>query len=199
MLDLFGLAVRAPVEVFAIFRNRRSQFVDALVLRGYCAHDLRLPAVAFRSEFEHRFELRFQVVHAFAIGFIQYENVSDLHQAGLHVLDIVTHAGHEQNERAIREADDIHFVLPDTYCFHQHVLLPCRVQNESDIARGACQPTQGTTRRHGADENSSVARMPLHVNAVAQNRAARVRARGIDGDNSHLFSRAAIVRGKTIH
>jgi hypothetical protein len=39
----------------------------------------------------------------------------------------------------------------------------------------------------------------LHANAVAKNRAARVRARGIDGDNSHLFSGAAIVRGKTIY
>ncbi len=41
--------------------------------------------------------------------------------------------------------------------------------------------------------------MSLHPNAVPQNRAARIRAGGIDGYNSHLFARAAIVRGEAIY
>ena len=60
------------------------------------------------------------------------------------------------------------------------ILLARGIQHQSDIARGARQAAQKSARRHGTNEDARVAGMSLHANAIAQDRAARVRTRRIE-------------------
>ncbi len=70
----------------------------------------------------------------------------------------------------------------------EHELLSCGIQNQRDIARRARQAAKKSARRHRANKNARVARVALHADAIAQNRAARVRTRRIDGDNPNVIS-----------
>jgi len=84
----------------------------------------------------------------------------------------------EQNERCNPRGGTISTSSCQTPTVSRDVVLPCRIQNESDIARGACQSHPGKPRVDMERmKNSSVVACP-HTNAVAQNRAASVRARG---------------------
>ena len=198
MLDLSFLSLRAVSEALAVIGNRRGKFVDAFIFRSYGANNRRLPAVAFRGELQHRFQLRFEPFDAVAVRFIQHENVRDLHQAGLHILHIVAHARHEQDQRAVCETHDIHFILADAHGFDEHVLFSGGVENQRDIARGPREATEKSTRRHRPDENSRIAGVALHAYAVAENRSARVRARGIDGNDANVIPRRSVMCGQTI-
>src|SRR5262249_17020494 len=77
-------------KVRAEFLDRFRKQSDALILRGHGADDGRMPAVARCDQREHRQKLLLQAVRTFAIRFVQYKDVRDFHQPGLHVLDIVS-------------------------------------------------------------------------------------------------------------
>ena len=61
----------------------------------------------------------FHALGAFAVTFVDHEDVRDFHDAGLDRLHIVTHAGNEDHNRDVCEANDIDFILADAYGFNQ--------------------------------------------------------------------------------
>ena len=79
MLHPLGLAFGAVLGAFTEFRYFAGKPVDAFVLRGHGAHDVRLPTISFRDKLEHRLDLRIEPVRAFTVGFVQHENIRDLH------------------------------------------------------------------------------------------------------------------------
>ena len=205
--------LRALAKAFPVPGNGPGEFIHAFIFRGHGADNFRFPPVAFGSKLEHRLQFRLQAVRSIAVRFIQNKNVGNLHQAGLHILHVVAHARHEQDERAIRKPHDVHFILADAHGFDQHKFVPGGVQNQRHIARRARddslevlevgreverEAAEKPARRHRADENSRVARVALHPYAVAQDRAARVRAGGIDRDNSDVISLPSIASGQPI-
>ena len=133
-----------------------------------------MPAIARHHQREHGVELLFQAVGAFAVGFVQHENVADFHQAGFHVLDVVAKAGDQNDEHAIGQAHDVDFILADADGFDQHLTLARRIEQQRHFGGGARQAAQKTARGHRADEDAGVAGVALHADAVAQNRAAGV-------------------------
>ncbi len=143
-------------------------------------------------------ELLLQAIGSFAIGFVQDEDVADLHQSGFHVLNIVAKAWNKNDEDAIGETDDIDFILADANGFDQHLTLPCRIEEQSHFGGSAGQPAEKPARGHGADENACVRGVALHANAIAQNRASGIRAGGINGDDANGFLALAVIRGQAI-
>ena len=133
-----------------------------------------MPAIALRRERLHGQQLLLEAVGAFAIGFIQHKNIGDFHQAGFDVLDFIAEAGDEDDDGAIGQLHDIHFVLPDANRFNKDGVFSSGVEKQSDIGGGASEATKETTRRHGADEDAFILRVALHADAVAENGAAGV-------------------------
>ena len=64
-------------------------------------------------------DFAFHLLRALAITLVDHEDVGDLHDAGLDGLDVVAHAGNENHNRDVGEADDIDFILPDADGFDQ--------------------------------------------------------------------------------
>ena len=95
MLDVFSLALAAGLKMLSKFRHRLGQFLNALILRGYRAHDRRVPSVARHHQRQHGQQLLLQPVGAFTIGFVQDKNVADLHEPGLHALNVIAKPRHE--------------------------------------------------------------------------------------------------------
>ena len=157
-------------------RDLPRQFADALILRGDRTNHRRPPAVPIGNNLQNSAQLFLITSRALAIGFVDHENVRNLHQPGLQALHVVAHAGHQHHNRAIRQPHDFNFALPHAHCLDQDNILASSVQQQRCVARGLRQATQISARGHGPDENPFVARMALHADAIAQNRATGKRA-----------------------
>ena len=184
VIDVFFFALAAGFEMLAEFVDGGGEIVDAAIFRGDGANDGRMPAIAGHDEREHGVKLLFEAISAFAIGFVEDENIANFHQAGFHVLDVVAEAGDEDDENAIGETDDIDFVLADADGFDEDLALACGVEEKRNFSGGTSQAAEESARGHGADENAGVAGVALHANAIAENSAAGVGAGGIDGDDA---------------
>ena len=122
---------------------------------------------------EHRFELRLKTVGAGVVGLVDHENVRDLQDAGLDRLDIVAHPRDENDKNGIGRANDINLVLTHTDRLDDDDVVTGGIEQIDGVGGRARQTTKGAARRHRADEDSRVDRVPHHPDAVAENRPPR--------------------------
>src|SRR5258708_21800347 len=129
---LFG-ALSAGFELVAEFVDGGGEVVDAAVLRGDGSNDGRMPAVSRHYQRKHSVNLLFDAIGALAIRFVEDEDVSDFHQAGFHVLNVIAEAGHENDDHAIGEANDVNFILANADGFDEDSMLSCVVEKQRDF------------------------------------------------------------------
>ena len=147
---------------------------------------------------QQRFDFGNRAVSAFAIRFVHHENIRDLHHACLHHLHIVTHAGHQHDDRDVGGARDLDLILPDTDRLDRDDMLAGGIEHERGIRRRPRQPAQMAPRRHAANEHAGILRVRLHANAIAEHGAAAERARRIDGNDADGLAGLAPPRDQTI-
>src|SRR5215469_8086107 len=198
MLDVSLAALAARFEMLAESFERGGKFVDSAVFRGHRADDNWMPPVAGHDQGEHGVKLLFEAARSFAVAFVENKNVSDLHQAGFHVLNVVAEAGNQHDDDAIGQSYDINLILADANGLNQDLMLARCIEEKSDFRRSTREAPEKTSGGHGADENAAVAGVTLHADAVAENGAARVRACGVDGHDADALFLLAIVRGEAI-
>ena len=198
MLLMLLFALSAGFEMDAKFVDGGGESVNSDVLCSDGSNDGRMPAVSRHDERKHGVELLFEAVGAFAVGFVEDEDVRDFHEARFHGLNVVTEAGNENDDDTIGEADDVNFILADADGFDEDLFFACGVQDECDFGSGSRKAAEKTACGHGADEDAGVAGMALHADAIAENGAAGVRAGGIDGDDSDFLAGFAIVSGEAV-
>src|SRR5882724_4595778 len=153
MLGVFFCAFAAGFEMDPEFSDGFGERVDSLVFGSDSTNYWRMPAVARHHQRQHGVQLLFQAVGAFAIGFVQHKNIADLHQAGLHVLNVVAEARHQNHDHAIGKPDDVNFVLADANRFNQDLPLAGRVQEQRDFGGGSSESAQKSARGHGSDKD----------------------------------------------
>src|SRR5205807_10263188 len=66
------------------------------------------------------------------------------------------------------------------------------VQYGSDVGGGAGEPAEGAACGHAANVDARISVVILHADAVAENRSARVGARGIDRDDAQRLAFAPV-------
>src|SRR5882724_1014974 len=195
VLGVFFGAFTAGFKMGAKFGDGRGEIVDAFVLRGDRSNDRRMPAVSGHYQRKHGVNLFFQSVGTFAIRFVENEDVSDLHQASFHVLNVVAQTGHQNDDHAISEANDVNFVLADSDGFDEDLMLARSVEKQRHFGGGASEAAKKSTRGHGANENAGVTGMALHSNAIAKDCAASVGTGGIYRDYADAFVLLAMLSG----
>jgi hypothetical protein len=68
----------------------------------------------------------------------------------------------------LRDAGDLHFVLPYAYRFDDDEVFACRIQQHGQVRGRPRQAADRTARRHGAYEDALVGVVAQHAYAVAQ-------------------------------
>src|SRR6267154_1296356 len=147
MLLMFFFALPAGFEMDAEFIDGGGERVNSDVLCSDGSNHGRMPAVSRHDERKHGVERLLEAVSAFAVGFVEDEDVRDFHQARFHGLNVITEAGNENNDDAIGEADDVNFILADADGFDEDLFFARGVQDECDFGSGARDGTDFT----GAD------------------------------------------------
>src|SRR5439155_24866847 len=78
----------------------------------------------------------------------------------------------------------------------QDVVVAGDVQDVDGVEGRPGHAAESAAGRHAADVHPLVPRQVAHADAIAHDRAARVRARGIDGDDPHLVPELAQAAGE---
>jgi hypothetical protein len=102
--------------------------VDAVVRRHVPE---RLP----KAEPEHQLHLVTKALGARAVGLVDYEDVGDLHEAGLERLDRVARLGDEHDDARVRRARHVELALPNADGLDDHAVEAEGVQDVGDFAR----------------------------------------------------------------
>ena len=137
------------------------------------------------SQFQHRFQGFFGILHAGPVCLIHNQNICDLKDTSFNGLNIISKAGGFNNESGVRQTRHIHFALTCANGFDDDDVKSGRIKYLRHVGCGLCQPAQGTTRRHRTDEYAAVTGKIAHTDAVTEHRPACEWAGWINGDNCH--------------
>src|ERR1017187_7733805 len=118
------------------------------------------------------------------IGLVNNQDIRNLHQTGFRPLDLVAQLGHEHHDDRVRHFRNLHFILPRAHRLHDHDVETRRIQCMDDLRCRIGYPAMMVARRQAANEHAFVLAVPLHPQAVAQQRSARDRARRINRDDA---------------
>src|SRR6185503_9957661 len=110
----------------------------------------------------------------------------------------VTRTRYERDDRHVGGPDDVDFVLADADGLDDDDVEPGGVENDRRLGRRSRQPTEMAARCHTANEDAFVLGVRLHAHAVAENRAARIGAGRIDGNDTDRLAALAQLRGQSI-
>src|SRR3954454_19320906 len=138
-----------------------------------CSQDRWPPR--FRREVgqvEHLLEVAPSFLDTLAVGFVDHEDIGDLHQAGLVRLYGVAPTRVDDDDGGVCLAGDLHLYLPDADGLDEHPLTADRVEQPDRFRRRQRQSTEMTAGRHRADEDTCVGGVVLHAYAVAEDGAA---------------------------
>ena len=144
-----------------------------------------LPAATERlvAERDHQLEVAHRRVGAVSVGLVDREDVSALEDARLDRLHLVAHAGRHDDERRVCRARDLELVLPDPDRLDEDHVDP---HASSTRTTSRARPGEAThVPRVASDRmNTPASGCASHPDAVPQDGASRVGARGIDRDHA---------------
>ena len=140
-------------QILLVFPGRFRQFLHTGAVTGNGFHHRRHPTILPHCERLQCTNLFFHALAAFMIALIDNEDIGNLHQSGLHALNVVAQARHKNHDDTIRQPHDIDFVLPDADGLDQHLLLTRSIQQQRHLGSRARQATEETSRRHRANKH----------------------------------------------
>ena len=181
---------RRPAPVLGA-RRRRRRGLHVTVRRrvGRVAAHLRERADRLVAERDHQLEVAHRRVGALAVGLVHGEDVGALEDARLDGLHLVAHPGRHHDQRRVRRARDLELVLarpPPS----RRARRRTRTRRGRARRRARSRESPPMCPRVASDRMNTpvVGRVALHADAVAEDGAARVRARRIDGDDADALA-----------
>jgi hypothetical protein len=95
-----------------------------------------------------------------------------------------TRPGHQDEHHRVSEGDDLDLALPGADRLQEDQILAGRVEHERGLERRLSEPAEVPARPHRADEDVGIEEVVGEPDPVAEERAFRERARGVDGDDA---------------
>ena len=155
------------------------------------AQDRHLPAVRVVGEREHAADLAHHRVGHRVVGLVDDEDIGDLEQARLDRLDVVTEAGHRDDDGGVGGLHHLDLVLADSDRLDQHALEAHRIEHVRDVERGALPRARRTRPREAidADEHPGIEHVLGDPDPIAEHGPACERARRVDRQHPDLAPR----------
>ena len=145
-------------------RNGKRLGKPVRILRPF-AHQPQRTGIVRAGSRRRRFQL--------AIGFVDQDQIGNLHDAALDPLQLVAARRGEKQDEEIAHLGNHGLGLPDPHGFDQHNIEPRRLAQSHRLAGPPRDATEMGQGRRGPDKRAWLAAEPLHPGFVAQNRAAR--------------------------
>src|SRR5215468_6739540 len=133
-------------------------------------------------------QLAEQAVSSITIRLINHEEVSNLHDTGLHRLDCVATFRDQDHYCSISGLDNIEFCLSYSDGLDKDQILAKGIQKFPDPLRGLWQAAMAPAGRHTTDKHPGIEVMLLHADPIAEDGTTRKRAGGIYRNNTNGFA-----------
>ena len=171
---------------------------DPGVIERRASHNLRRPSVARRRKQVQRRRIfnprALRLRQVVAVCFVDRHPVDHLDDAALDPLQLVARASQHQQQKKIRHRPHRSFRLPHANRLDKNVAVSRRLAQQNRLSRPPRHAAQMSARRRRPNERQWLRRKPLHPRLIAQNAAARDRARRI-----HASAPRAARRGRASH
>ena len=196
-------AVRAAASASSSVRScalRRSARSPAAASAAWCAstasHSSSMPVADGRDrlehdrppvgigEPEHLRELGARPLDRRMVGLVDHDDVGDLHHAGLERLDRVAGARHEDECDGVGQPGHLDLALPDADGLVEQDVAARRIHDHARQQRRLGDPAQMSARAHRADVDAGIQEVLGQPDAVAEQRAVRDVAGGVDRDHA---------------
>ena len=165
------------------------ELLDALAAHRLGEHDRRRPALV-RAEREHLPHLVQHRLRHRVVQLVDRDHVGDLHDPGLQRLNRVARAGHQREHDGVGDREHADLALPRADGLEEDDILARRVEHEQRLQRRLGETAGVAARPHRADEDVGIEEVVGQADPVAEQRALRERARGIDRDHADGLARA---------
>jgi hypothetical protein len=169
------------------FCDGGNEGVEAVAGGGGGADDGRDVVRMVRGEGLEAADFLLDAVGAFAVGLVDDEDVGDFHDAGFEALDVVAHAGDEDDDGDVGEACNFDFILADADGFDEDHVFAAGFEDEGDVGGREGEAAEGAAGGHAAGVEAGVGDSLLKTDAVAEDGAAGEGAGGVDGDDAYGF------------
>jgi hypothetical protein len=126
------------------------------------------------------------VIRTRKISLVYYNDVCDLNDAGFDGLDLVAHAGREDNHCGMGCTSNINFGLPGPDSFDNNYLKASGIKSMDHVRRCPRYTTQCPPASHAADEYTWVTSKITHSYAITEYRTTCIRTAGVDSHDSDL-------------
>ena len=160
----------------------RQQLGDVLARQRLGQQDRR-PALGL-GERDDRAHLVQHRLRGGVIHLVDRDHVRDLHDPGLQRLHRVARAGHEHEDDGVRDAGHLDLALPRADRLDEDDVLAGGVEQKHGLQRRLGEAAEVTARPHRADVDAGIEEVVGEADPVAEQRAARERARRIDRDDA---------------
>ena len=131
------------------------------------------------------------------IGFVDEEDVRPLEDARLHELDEIAGGGLGHEDEGLDEVRDAGLGLPDADRLDEDD-VEGGGQHVEARAGDLREAAELLARRERAEEDARIPRRGAHAEAIAEQRAARLPARRVDGEDADRAAPAAQGRGERV-
>ena len=99
-------------------------------------------------------ELAGEQVRVRQVALVDDEDVGDLHDAGLHRLDVVAGARGDDDDGRVGHGGDLHLVLAGADGLDENDVLAERVERRDDAGGRGGEAAKVAARRHAAEEDA---------------------------------------------
>src|SRR5438874_1358230 len=183
------LELPALLEKGAVLLDLLPQLRHVLPAHRLGEDDRRIPLAAplpmRTTEREDRAHLVQHRLGSWVVHLVDRDHVRDLHDPRLQRLHRVARARHEHEEDGVDDPDHLDLALPRADRLEEDDVLAGRVEHEQRLQRRLGEPAEVPSRPHRADEDLGVEEVVAEPDPVAEQRAVRERARGVDRDDAH--------------
>src|SRR5262249_44262452 len=162
--------------------ERGPQLRDVLATERLRQEDRRSPVGLRESDdrthlVQHRLRTR-------VVELIDRDHVWNLHDSRLERLHGIARAGHEHEQHGVRDPGHLHLALPRTDRLDEDDVLAGSIEQEHRLQGRLREAAEVPARAHRADVDAGIEEVVREADAIAEERAARERARRVDGDDS---------------
>src|ERR1019366_2048213 len=180
VVELRGLRDRLAIATFRrifsdlVARVSFDEFLDLLDQRfdslpcGCDRTDHRRQPTYICAEALHREDLGLHALCAVTVGFVDDEDVGDLHHSCFQALHLVAHAGDKDNNGYVGERRNLDFGLTGADGLDQDYLAACRLHHGAGVGGRYGETSCGSARCHAAEVDAFIGGEALHANAVAE-------------------------------
>src|SRR5208283_1900643 len=111
---------------------------------------------------------RAELICPLSVSLVNHEYIGYFHNSGLHTLDRISKAGHQNKTGGVGNADYVDLILSDSHCLYYDQVLSEGIEDLHHVSGGFGRASEKSPSGHASDIDIRVVGEFAHSDPVAQ-------------------------------